>query len=1106
MEILIEENTSQVITGRKDAAMNFLLTETIIKRLCGETSYKKGEAYYQAKKVTIKNSIANSPTIEASISGDSIFHVSIPNVKKGYNYATCTCPTLASINTYCQHIAAVLHCIRDTQSSDGFSKEKREIDYIPETSARDSQLTNEMLSLFGNKTVKPSWSQRHFETRDILHMEFTFSPCTLDNGKYLFGIQAKVGLTHLYNVHNLRDFLDTIERRESYEISPHFTYYPEIHSFEKETNALIRQLINIHRNEKLYLNTVTMYSPHNGVRDNRMILIPPSFWEGFFPLLSDSPLVKLDHDGSTFNGIRLSNEPIPLRFEFEEANGTGYKLVVKGLNQITILESYGYVLSEGKMIKLPDDDCMRLVELKQMLDESGIHQFAIPSEQMEHFVETVIPGLMKLGQVKIAQTVSERLVKNPLKAKLFLDRVKNRLLAGLEFHYGNIVVNPLEENGLEFGSGPVLMREGEKERNIIQMMEESSFSQTEGGYYMHNEEAEYNFLYHVVPKLKTLVEVYATTAVKLRIHKGYVGPMIRVNVDERTDWLSFRFDIKDIPESEIRNLIASLEVKRKYYRMPNGSLLSLETKEFQKLKQFINGMVISEEDLNSQEIRLPLINGMQLINSLQEGEIIEKGESFRKLMGNLLYPDKLEFTIPGSLNPILRDYQKDGYRWLKMLAKYKFGGILADDMGLGKTVQSIAFIVSELSDIREKKLPVLIVSPSSLVYNWMNELEKFAPEIRARIVDGNKLERNSLLKRISDVDVVITSYPLLRRDSNLYVEQSFHTMILDEAQSFKNYATQTAKAVKRIQADYRFALTGTPIENSLEEIWSIFNVVFPDLLPKRKDFNELTREKVAKRVRPFLLRRLKADVLKELPEKIESIQSSELNLEQKKLYAAYLAKLKHETLKHLNKGDYKKNQIKILAGLTRLRQLCCHPALFVEGYQGSSAKFEQLMDIVKECQTSGKRILIFSQFTKMLEMIGRALSTQGVSYFYLDGKTPSSERVALCNRFNEGEQNVFLISLKAGGTGLNLTGADTVVLYDLWWNPAVEQQAADRAHRMGQKKVVQVIRLIASGTIEDKMNELQEKKRDLIGEVINSGQENLSTITEQDIREILRIN
>jgi SNF2 family DNA or RNA helicase len=328
---------------------------------------------------------------------------------------------------------------------------------------------------------------------------------------------------------------------------------------------------------------------------------------------------------------------------------------------------------------------------------------------------------------------------------------------------------------------------------------------------------------------------------------------------------------------------------------------------------------------------------------------------------------------------------------------------------------------------------------------------------------------------------------------------------LDEAQAFKNPMTKTAKSVKMIQAEYRFALTGTPIENSLDELWSIFHVVFPDLLPNRRAFSELRREDVAKRVRPFILRRMKKDVLKELPNKIETMQFSELQIEQKKLYAAYLAELKEDTLKHLKKGSFQKNRIKILAGLTRLRQLCCHPGLFVEGYTGSSAKYEQLLEILEECRLSGRRVLVFSQFTQMLGIIRRQLIRQGTPYFYLDGQTSPVDRVELCNAFNNGEGDTFLISLKAGGTGLNLTGADTVILYDLWWNPAVEQQAADRAHRMGQQNEVHVIRLVAKGTIEEKINELQQKKKSLIDEVIHSGQDVLTAMSEEDIRDILMI-
>lgn len=441
-------------------------------------------------------------------------------------------------------------------------------------------------------------------------------------------------------------------------------------------------------------------------------------------------------------------------------------------------------------------------------------------------------------------------------------------------------------------------------------------------------------------------------------------------------------------------------------------------------------------------------------------------------------PENLDFPVPEPLAPVLRDYQQYGFQWLKTLAHYRFGGILADDMGLGKTLQSIAFLLSELPDIRQSGLPALIVAPASLTYNWLNELKKFTPEIKAVIADGTLTERGRILKNTAKADVIITSYPLLRRDVQLYAKKSFHTLILDEAQTIKNHTTQTAQAVMALQARHRFALTGTPVENALEDLWSIFGTVFPGLFPGKKAFHDLPRETVAKRSRPFLLRRLKRDVLKELPEKIESVQACELLPEQKKLYVAYLARLKKEALKHLTEDGFGNNhRIKILAGLTRLRQLCCHPALFVDGYEGSSAKFEQLFEILEECRSSGKRVLVFSQFTEMLGLIGRELGYLGIPYFYLDGQTPVPQRVELCNKFNEGERELFLISLKAGGTGLNLTGADTVILYDLWWNPAVEQQAADRAHRIGQKNVVQIIRLVTQGTVEDKMYELQQKKK-----------------------------
>lgn len=1068
--------------------MSFTLNKSIIKEVCGETSYKRGEAYYKSNKVIVNHYDEAKEICEATVKGNVDFHVTVEKAKKGDVVARCSCPSLASFQTYCQHVAAVLIQINYNQQTGGM------LPASSENMSGNDQLTNGMFQLFADKPLRPKSKQHRFDTREILDVAFICSPVATKSGGALLGIQLKLAKT--YYIKHIREFLSKVEKRETFHCSNEFTYTPDVHSFKQETDAIIQQLIKIYHNEKMYEDALEVHAK----QDEGMIFIPPSSWKDMLSSLSKVEYVQLKQNEQLFHGLQMSNGLLPLHFEFTKGNNGGFTLHIDSLNRVQVMEMYNNALYDGKLYHLPMEDCMRLIELQKMMSRSNNNQFYIPENKMEHFVAKVVPGLMKLGTVRIDEVISDRVETPSLKAKLYLDRVKNRLLAGLEFHYGNVVINPLEEDG----QPSVFNRDEKKEKEILDIMSESAFAKTEGGYFMHNEEAEYNFLYHVVPTLKGLVDIYATTAIKLRIHKGDTAPLIRVRRKERIDWLSFRFDIKGIPEAEIKGVLVALEEKRKYYRLANGSLLSLESKEFNEINQFVKESGIRKEFLHGEEVNVPLIRSVKWMNGLHEGNVLSLDESVQDLVESIQNPKKLKFTVPQTLQAVMREYQVYGFEWMKTLAYYRFGGILADDMGLGKTLQSIAFIDSVLPEIREKKLPILVVAPSSLVYNWLSELKKFAPHIRAVIADGNQAERRKILKDVAEFDVVITSYPLLRRDVRSYA-RPFHTLFLDEAQAFKNPTTQTARAVKTIQAEHRFGLTGTPVENSLEELWSIFHVVFPELLPGRKEFGDLRREDIAKRVKPFVLRRLKQDVLQELPDKIEHLQSSELLPDQKRLYAAYLAKLREETLKHLDKDTLRKNKIRILAGLTRLRQICNHPALFVDDYKGSSAKFEQLLEILEECRSTGKRILIFSQFTKMLSIIGRELNRQAIPYFYLDGNTPSQERVELCDRFNEGEGDLFLISLKAGGTGLNLTGADTVILYDLWWNPAVEQQAADRAYRMGQKNTVQVIKLVAHGTIEEKMHELQESKKNLIAEVIEPGEEKLSSITEEEIRDILMI-
>jgi superfamily II DNA or RNA helicase len=1059
--------------------MDLKLNLKVIKELCGTVSFKRGDAFYRADKV--KFTKYSKELAEATVTGADEFHVTVRKNNDGFT-AQCSCPKLASIKTECQHVAAVLIAILD--------KQRQGIEQLQVKGETENGLAEGLLTLFSEQPRRSSRHQLHFETRKVLNTEFRVRPVNLSKKQTMLGIAMKIGPIAIQDI---RGFLASVKDKEKVSISGLFTYDPELHCFQGETDVIIKGMIQVVEDEEAMQNTFA--------GNNETLLISSSTWNQLLPLLMMVPNAKVEYAGGLFADFRISSEKLPLLFDFEETDDKNYRLKIDGLTQLVLLIAYDLVLYQGQLIQLNSEDSNRLYELMQMLESSGANQIPIRKDQMSFFVEKVVPGLRRIGEVRINGDITRQFLNTPLIAKLYLDRVNNRLLAGLEFQYGNIVFNPLE--GKDPQTNSMLIRDTDKEDLILDMLDDSSFAKTDGGYFLHNEDLEYEFLYHVMPKLQKLVQVYATTAVRNRIFREPARPQIRVKVKkERTNWLEFKFEMDGIPEKYIRDILEALEEKRKYYRLRNGALMSLETREWEEIQRFLKAGPIQDEDLEK-GLNVPIVRGMQMLESFEDESLFRLEDSFRGFLEEISTPGKVKFEIPDKLESILRGYQKQGFQWMKTLARYGFGGILADDMGLGKTVQSITYIASELSDVRKRQQPILIVCPSSLIYNWLSEFMKFTPDIQAVIIDGNKTERSKLLNDFSGIDVVITSYMLLRRDIHLYEKMNFHTVFFDEAQAFKNPLTQTAKAVMNIQADHRFALTGTPIENSIEELWSIFRVVFPELFQGLKEYSNLTSKTIARRIRPFLLRRVKEEVLGELPEKIESIDRVELLPEQKKLYAAYLAKLRHQTLKQLDKNTIRKNRIKILAGLTRLRQICCHPALFVDGYMGSSAKFEQLKQIIEESRFAGRRVLIFSQFTKMLDLIGKELAYEGIPFFYLDGQTPSQDRVETCERFNNGVRDFFLISLKAGGTGLNLTGADTVILYDLWWNPAVEQQAADRAHRMGQKNQVQVIKLIARGTIEEKMNELQDKKRNMIEEIIK--EKSSAALTEEDIREILQI-
>ncbi len=469
--------------------------------------------------------------------------------------------------------------------------------------------------------------------------------------------------------------------------------------------------------------------------------------------------------------------------------------------------------------------------------------------------------------------------------------------------------------------------------------------------------------------------------------------------------------------------------------------------------------------------------------------------------------------IPEPFDSILRPYQKEGVHWLHFLRSFRFGGILADDMGLGKTIQALTLLSMNHTD----GVPSLVVCPKSLLFNWRHEAEMFAPHLRVLLYEGTPKERELLRAQFGEHDLIVASYTTVKKDESHFAHDAtkFNYVVLDEAQFIKNHATKSAQIAKRLNAGYRLALTGTPLENSVSEIWSVFDFLMPGFLGAHKEFNERFHKPIMDqsdgkalahlraKISPFMLRRTKGEVLRELPPKIEQDMIAELGTAQNVLYQHILSQVKSEVFSSVAERGFKRAQIHILAGLMKLRQVCNHPALLLskdakKKHSYESAKLDLALELIDEAVEGGHKVLLFSQFTSMLDIVANELETRHIDYLYLSGKT--RDRGALVEKFNTGDVPLFLISLKAGGTGLNLTAADTVIIFDPWWNPSVEMQAADRAHRIGQTKTVNVYRLLTKGTIEEKIQTLKAKKKTLADALVDSTGDLFTTLTWEDVR------
>lgn len=565
-----------------------------------------------------------------------------------------------------------------------------------------------------------------------------------------------------------------------------------------------------------------------------------------------------------------------------------------------------------------------------------------------------------------------------------------------------------------------------------------------------------------------------------------INPQIIINITQsRNGHMGMDLNISGVDKIEYRRIFNSFKENKRLHRLSNGNYLDLKDENLEQALKLIDILGIYNDFEN---MKIPNNKAIYIDNFIEEENIdfIEGRKYVSNVIKKFKKNQKLECSVPNNLNAKLRDYQVKGFEFFSNLANYEFGGILADEMGLGKTVQTIAFLLSQ----NNKKS--IVIAPTALIYNWKSEFDKFAPTLKIGVVHGNKIEREKIISEYKDYDVILTTYATFRNDLDKYENINFDYCIIDEAQNIKNPDSIITKTIKSINANTRFALTGTPIENNLLELWSIFDFVMPGYLYNKEKFKNIfvnsdkNTNELKNIIKPFMLRRTKKEVISELPDKIEQKFFVQLDKNHRKSYNGYI-KLIRQKIKEDNQ-----NNMNIFSYLTKIRQLCLAPELMVRNYDGKNSKIEILMDIIKD--SGDKKILIFSQFTKVLGVIGERLSKEEISYSYLDGKTPAEKRIQMVNEFNNSDENkIFLISLKAGGTGLNLTSASIVIHFDPWYNPAVENQASDRAHRIGQKNVVNVIKLIAKDTVEERVIALQENKKELIEDIIEGNLDNSNT-------------
>ena len=1010
--------------------------------------YEKGQISISEVKNRIIYSRVSDYNLRYSLADDAIF---------------CSCEFFQK-KQYCAHLAGLEYFLKN----DIAGKEVLAELELEETSQQEAQGRVSFGSLFLDQILP-------FEQEEIKYQLSAVGQEDAYTGEFLWTLRlSRLPDEKSYVVRDIRAFLQTIQKEAGYQIGK--SYYEPLHfeAFDSASQDLImflRGLLTTKEDTLIFQNT------------GRHMVFPASLLEEGVTHLMELKNFRLEYSVFDFQQVffqDLHEEAGIFSFELKEASD--YLELVISEQHYKFLYNGEFLFYGDTFFQLSYQQQRILAALRDLpLDSDRKKRLQFDSSDQGKLATSLLE-FKKMGSL----VAPKEFLIHGFRPHFSFDLLASGELAvKLIFDYDSLrVASRKELEDLPFASDFRL--EQKVFQTLLQAGFEADFESRRPALLPQDI---YAFFTHTLEKFRSLGRV----AISPSLLALYQVEKPKIAVETKGSLLEIGFDFANIDQSEVDDALSALFASRDYFVTRSGKVLVFdeETKKVSKTLQKLRAKKSKDG-----QIRTNRLAALQLTEVLEDQENVSFSDEFQQLAYDLRHPEEFKLPIL-QVDAELRDYQELGVKWLNMLDHYGFGGILADDMGLGKTLQTIAFLSTVLMDSKN----ALILAPSSLVYNWQDEFGKFAPHLDIAVVYGSKPMRDSLIAEKHQV--MITSYASFRQDVEEYGRLSFDYLILDEAQVMKNDRTKIAQHLRNFEVKNTFALSGTPIENHMGELWSIFQIVLPGLLPAKREFLKMPAELVARFVQPFIMRRRKEDVLQELPDLTEVIYRNDLQDSQKAIYLAQLQQMQERVLKATDE-ELNRDKIEILSGLMRLRQICDTPALFLEDYQGDSGKLDSLGELLEQIKSSNHRVLIFSQFRGMLDLIEKELQNLEMESFKITGSTPAKDRQEMTTAFNDGQKDAFLISLKAGGVGLNLTGADTVILVDLWWNPAVEAQAIGRAHRMGQERNVEVYRMITRGTIEEKIQELQESKKSLISTILD-GTESRSSLTVAEIREILGI-